>query len=75
MKRATNFLSGTLLGALVGASLVLIFTPASGRELQGRLRDRYDSLRLEINQAAAARRSELEEQLASLRTASKSDNA
>jgi gas vesicle protein len=69
MKRATNFLSGILLGALVGASLAIIFTPASGRELQDRLRDGYNNLRRELNQAAVDRRSELEAQLASLRNA------
>lgn len=72
MKRATNFLSGILLGALVGASLAIIFAPISGRELQGRFRDGYNNLRRELNQAAADRRSELEGQLASLRNAPKS---
>lgn len=67
MKRALNFLSGTLLGAMVGATLAILLAPASGEELRAEMRARAGRIQAEVSQAAALRRAELEQQLAALR--------
>jgi gas vesicle protein len=61
------FLSGAMLGAVVGAAAALLLTPSSGQELQEQTRDWFDTLLDDARQAAADRRAELEEQLASLK--------
>lgn len=68
MKRALSFLRGLIVGGVLGASVALILAPASGEELQKQLRERSDQIRNEVTQAAAARRAELEQQLATLRS-------
>jgi len=75
MKRMLSFLSGAILGALVGATLALLFAPASGEGLREQLRQRVMVLQEEVKKAAAERRSELEEQLASLRSPGKPGEA
>jgi len=67
MRKLLSFLSGALVGALVGATLALLFTPSSGENLRDQLEDRVNRIRADIKQAAAVRRAELEEQLAKLR--------
>ncbi|MCJ7658130.1 MAG: YtxH domain-containing protein [Anaerolineales bacterium] len=67
MKRFVSLLAGFLTGAVVGATLAILFTPTSGEELQTQIQGRYHSLRDEVTEAAALRRAELEEQLAALR--------
>jgi gas vesicle protein len=67
MKRFVSLLAGFLTGAVVGATLAILFAPTSGQELQSQLQDRYHGLRDEVTEAAAQRRAELEEQLAALR--------
>lgn len=67
MQRTLSFLVGAFTGALVGATLMVLFTPASGETVRSDLRNRIDSLRSQMEDAAAARRSELEAQLDSLR--------
>ena len=73
MKRMMSFLSGAMMGALVGATLALLFTPTSGEGLQEQLRGRVMVLQEEVKKAATERRAELEEQLASLRAPQKPD--
>ena len=68
MRRAIGFLSGLMLGALVGATLAYLYAPAPGSDLQMQLSARIDRFRNEIKQAATDRRAELEERLASLRS-------
>ncbi|MEJ2263152.1 MAG: YtxH domain-containing protein [Anaerolineales bacterium] len=68
MKRALSFFRGLIVGGVLGASVALILAPASGEELQKQLRERSDQIRNEVTQAAAARRAELEQQLATLRS-------
>jgi gas vesicle protein len=58
---------GTLLGGLVGAVLALLFTPASGADLRGQIRDRTEGLAADIRQAASSKRIELQGRLETLR--------
>lgn len=67
MNRFLSFVSGALLGAVVGATLALLLTPTSGDDLLARLEDRTSYVREEVRKAAASRRAEMESQLADLR--------
>jgi len=67
MQKTLSYLAGAVTGALVGATLVVLFTPASGETIRADLRNRVDGLRMQMQDAAAARRAELEAQLARLR--------
>jgi gas vesicle protein len=62
-----SFLTGLILGGLVGAVVALLFAPYSGEELRVQMSDRAIALQEEVKLAAAERRAELEEQLAALR--------
>jgi len=68
MKRALSFFTGAITGALVGSTLTILLTPASGDELRAKMQEQAQRIQAEIKAAAEARRAELEEQLASLRT-------
>ncbi len=68
MSRVASFLLGAILGGVVGSSLVLLLTPASGESMRQRVRSYAENVELEVRQAAAARRAELEKQLEVLRT-------
>ena len=65
--RAINFVAGFLVGAALAAIAVLLTTPQSGSELQTEIRARFEGMLAEGRKAAAARRAELEERLASLK--------
>jgi gas vesicle protein len=67
MKSVVNFMEGFLLGGLLGATLVLLFTPASGEDVRGRMQSEAARIRSEVNKAASERRTELEQQLSALR--------
>jgi gas vesicle protein len=67
MRGLMNFLTGALMGAVVGATLALLLTPESGNDLRGQIRDRAQSVQDEMRRAAHDRRAELEEQLAAMR--------
>ncbi|HEX7974747.1 MAG TPA: YtxH domain-containing protein [Anaerolineales bacterium] len=75
MKGFFSFLSGALTGAVVGAALALLLAPDSGEDLRQQLQDRRDQIQVEVKQAAANRRAELEQQLAVLRSPRKQDAA
>lgn len=62
-----SFLSGILVGGLIGAAASLLMAAKPGREVQADLRREIDSVLEEGRRAAAARRAELERQLAELR--------
>jgi gas vesicle protein len=72
MRHILNFMAGATLGALIGASVVLLLTPTSGRDIRNQMRERALSIQSEVKQAAEQRRSELEKQLADLRAPRKS---
>jgi gas vesicle protein len=67
MQKTLSFLAGALTGALVGATIMVLFTPAPGETIRSDLRGRIEQLQNEMKLAAADRRQELENQLASLR--------
>ena len=67
MRRAMSFLTGALMGSLVGVTLALLLTPVSGEDLRGQIQSRSQNFRDDLTNAAASRRTELETQLAELR--------
>lgn len=67
MQKALNFVLGLVLGGLVGSALALLLTPMSGDELRMELREYSRQVRNEVEQAANARRIELERELADMR--------
>ena len=67
MNRVLSFLSGVFMGALVGATLALLFAPTSGDELRGQIQEQSTRVQEQVKLAAAERRAELEQQLAALR--------
>ncbi len=67
MQRLFSFLAGALTGALVGATLMVLFTPSSGETVRSDLQKRIQGLRDQMMDAAASRRSELESRLADMR--------
>lgn len=66
MMKLVNFLFGLVIGALIGAAVILLTTPQSGSALQAEARARWDRAMEEAKQASSARRVELEARLASL---------
>lgn len=73
MRKFLSFLVGTILGGLVGATAAILLAPVSGGDLRGQLRDRALKIQEEVRAAAAARRAELEQQLATLRAPRKAE--
>ena len=73
MQKFISFLTGAILGALVGATLALIFAPDSGEGTRANLQGRFSSIQIEVREAASARRAALEEQLQILKTPRKSE--
>jgi gas vesicle protein len=67
MNKFINFVAGATLGALVGATAALLLAPMSGEDLQAQIKDQVEQIQLEVKNAASERRSELEEQLSTLR--------
>lgn len=67
MQKAINLVLGLVLGGLVGSTLALLLTPVSGDELRMEVKEYSRQVRNEVEQAAAARRTELERELANLR--------
>lgn len=67
MRRMMSFFSGSIIGALVGATLALLYAPASGDELRNQMQSRAEHIQGEVKAAAANRRAELELQLSNLR--------
>ncbi len=67
MRKFFSFLSGAMIGALVGATAALLLAPSSGEELQARARERVMSLKDEVREAYEARVAQLETELESLR--------
>jgi gas vesicle protein len=75
MKGVMSFLSGAIMGGLVGATLALLFAPASGEQLRLQMQERANRIQQEVKQAAESRRIELEQQLAELRAPRESGEA
>lgn len=67
MQKALNLVLGLVLGGLVGSAVALLLTPMSGDELRMEVKDYSRHVRSEVEQAANARRAQLERELADLR--------
>ena len=67
MGKVSSFLLGSLVGSAIGAVAAVLMAPTSGDELRNQLTDRAQTLQSEVKNAAAARRAELEQQLAMLK--------
>jgi gas vesicle protein len=67
MNKFMSFVTGAIAGAVVGAAVALLLTPASGDELQEQTRDWMESLWGDARRAAEEKRSELEDQLTTLK--------
>ncbi len=63
MRKLMSWLIGFAVGAALGATLVVLFSPVSGPELVDRFRQGWAETLAEARQANAARRAELEAQL------------
>ncbi|MCP5095223.1 MAG: YtxH domain-containing protein [Chloroflexi bacterium] len=62
MNKMFSFLAGALCGALVGATLTILLTPASGEELRGNVKSRWDAAIDEANKAREETKKRLESQ-------------
>jgi gas vesicle protein len=67
MNRLLSFLSGAVMGGLVGAAVAIILAPSSGEDLRLQMKDRAQQIQEEVKTAAVERRAELEQQLEVLR--------
>ncbi len=65
--RVMNFIAGFLGGVVIGAVAVLLTVPQSGSDFQMGVRARFDDMVAEGRKASAAKKSELEARLATLR--------
>jgi gas vesicle protein len=63
MRKVLGFAVGVLCGALVGVVVGMLLTPTSGAELRARIRAQVEDLIRKGQEAAAAKRTELERQL------------
>ncbi len=63
MRQVGMFFLGLALGALIGAILAALLTPASGNRMRQEAKDYYEQLLEEARKAAEARRQELEAEL------------
>ena len=67
MKKFTSFLSGAILGGLVGGITALLLAPSAGSELRSSIEQKVKNIQNEIQTAAKEKRIELEEELQKLR--------
>jgi gas vesicle protein len=67
VNRIISFLSGALMGALVGSTLAILLAPVSGNELRLKMTEQAKKIQHEVKEASQNRRIELENQLENLR--------
>lgn len=68
MSKLFSFMAGMICGALVGAMLALLLTPASGEKLRADAQARWDTARAEARQAMEDKRKELENQFEQMKS-------
>jgi gas vesicle protein len=68
MRSFSSFLTGLILGGLVGAAAAILLAPYSGPDLRNQIQNQVDQIQIEVRKAASERRSELEQQLSHLRS-------
>lgn len=66
MKSIEKFLTGFVLGGIIGALIVLLSTPESGDKMRKRLTENFYHVRDEVQNAARQRSEELKQELARL---------
>ena len=67
MSRMSKFLLGAMIGGMLGTILALLFTPESGNDLRGQIKEKQQKIILDVNVAAKQKREELERELSRLR--------
>ena len=67
MRRICSFLYGSFIGSLIGATIGLLLAPDSGDDVRKQMKGRVEQIQLEVKNAAADRRTEMEKQLETLR--------
>ncbi|HOG58630.1 MAG TPA: YtxH domain-containing protein [Anaerolineaceae bacterium] len=68
MSKTKSWMTGAIIGGLLGSALVLLYTPAKGSELKNKLQDAAQKFREEVRLAGEEKRAELEAELNSLRS-------
>lgn len=68
MRTLASLMIGLLLGAAVGAALVMLFTPTSGEKLVSNIKRGFDETMDEARKASEQRRKELTAELARMKT-------
>ncbi len=67
MKKMFSFITGALMGGLVGATIALLLAPATGEELRSQMKERIGTFQDEIGQAMNTSKVELEKKLDDMR--------
>ncbi|MBT3239878.1 MAG: hypothetical protein HON98_04735 [Chloroflexi bacterium] len=67
MKKMFSFITGALMGGLVGATAALLLAPSTGEELRGQMKERISTFQDEMGQAMNSRKVELEKKLDDMR--------
>jgi gas vesicle protein len=67
MRKLFSFISGVLIGGLIGGIAALLLAPSAGKDLRLQITDRAQGLFTDIRQAANTKRIELQERLDTLR--------
>lgn len=67
MKSIFSFITGALVGGLVGATIALLFAPEDGKALQDKMKNTFIELKDEVAHAASSKRVELTDELETLR--------
>lgn len=68
MSKTKSWMTGAIIGGLLGSALVLLYTPVKGSELKSKLQDAAQKFREEVRLAGEEKRAELEAELNSLRS-------
>lgn len=68
MRKFASFSIGAVLGGMVGGVLALIFAPKSGIELRSLIKNRFNILSDDVQQAVQTKRIELQNRLDNLRS-------
>ncbi|HLY27318.1 MAG TPA: YtxH domain-containing protein [Aggregatilineales bacterium] len=66
LRKMMYFVGGSLIGAVAGVTIGLLFTPASGDDIREGARGRVQNALAEAQAASAIRREELEAELAAM---------
>ena len=71
MRRMFGFLSGIMVGGLVGSTIALLLAPESGDQLRSEIRVRGENFFSDVRQAADERKIELRQRLDEMRAPQK----